>query len=163
MGPKCALPIDHKAGVIGIGSLIGFPFMPSWLCNVRRKATEDWLTALKRRTVGTDGTIKGSQSPWAAILFRHASQHQNFTCTSPLAALSANIDGLRTDLCLLVRAGVVVFESFLRSDGEGVQAFLGLRLVLVDHRVLPVDFRLALVVPRPAAVGASCKALAIVS
>ena len=61
--PKSALPIDRKAGVIGTGSVIGLPVMPSWLCNVRRKATEDWLTALKCQPVGTDGTIKGSPSP----------------------------------------------------------------------------------------------------
>ena len=79
--PKSALPIDRKAGVIGTGSVIGLPVMPSWLCNVRRKATEDWLTALKCQPVGTDGTIKGSPSP------RHASQHQNFIWTGPLAGL----------------------------------------------------------------------------
>ena len=86
--------------------------MPSWLCNVRRKATEDWLTALKCGPVRTDGTVKGSPSP------RHASKHQNFICTSPLAALGAHIDCLGTYLCLLVREGVVVLECSPRSDGE---------------------------------------------
>ena len=82
-GPKCALPIDRKAGVIGIGSVIDLPFMPSWLCNVRRKATEDWLTALKCQPVGTDGTIKGSPSPALA------SQHQNFISgTEPICFFS---------------------------------------------------------------------------
>ena len=85
---------------------------PSWLCNVRRRATEDWLTALKCQPVGIEGTIKGSPSP---VL---ATQHQNFIATSPVAALIANIDCLRTDLFLLVWEGVVLFECFLRSDGE---------------------------------------------
>ena len=94
---------DSYTIVIGTGSVIALPFMPSWLCNVRRKATEDWLTALKCQPVGTDGTIPGSPSP------RHASEHQNFISTSPLAALSANIDCLRTDLLLIVLEGVVPF------------------------------------------------------
>ena len=63
---------------------------------------------MKCRPIGTDGTIKGSPVSF------HAPQHQNFTSTSPLAALSANINYLRTDLCLLVREGIVVVEGFLR-------------------------------------------------
>ena len=92
--------------------------MQSWLCNVRRKATEDWLTAMKCRPVGTDVTIKSSPSPHLA------SQHQNFTCTSPLAAFRANIDCPRTDLFLLVHEGVVLFERFPRSDDEAFRHFL---------------------------------------
>ena len=85
--------------------------MPSWLCNVRRMATEDWLTAVQCRPVGTDGTIKGSPSPV------HASEHLFFTCTSPLAALSAHINCLPIDLCLRVRERVASFESVPGSDG----------------------------------------------
>ena len=48
-----------------------------------RKATEDWLTALKCQPVGTDGTIKGSPSPALA------SQHQNFISgTEPICFFS---------------------------------------------------------------------------
>ena len=75
------MPIDRKAVAIGIGSVIGLPVMPSWLCNVRRKALEDWLTAVKCQPVRTDGTIPGSPSP------RFVSQDQNFIFTSPVAAL----------------------------------------------------------------------------
>ena len=40
------MPIDLKASlIISIGSEIGLPLVPSWLCNVRRNAPEDWLTA----------------------------------------------------------------------------------------------------------------------
>ena len=72
---------DRQAIGIGTGSVIALPFMPSWLCNVRRKALEDWLTAVKCRPVRTDVTIPGSPSP------RFASQDQNFIFTSPVAAL----------------------------------------------------------------------------
>ena len=78
---------------------------PSWLCNVRRRATEDWLTALKCQPVGSPSPVL-------------ATQHQNFIATSPVAALIANIDCLRTDLFLLIWEGVVPFECFLRSDDE---------------------------------------------
>ena len=105
---KETMPIDLKASlIISIGSEIGLPLVPSWLCNVLRNATEDWLTALKCRPGGIEGTIKGSPSP---VL---ATQHQNFIATSPVAALIANIDCLRTDLFLLVWEGVVLFEWFL--------------------------------------------------
>ena len=113
---RTAVPLDLKARVVTIGFPVGFPFMPSCLCRVRRRATEDRLTAMKCLPVGTDVTIKGSPSPF------HVSQHQNFTFSSPLVALLANIDGLcarlRTDLFLLVRVGVVVSECTLRSDDD---------------------------------------------
>ena len=53
---------DSYTIVIGTGSVIALPFMPSWLCNVRRKALEDWLTAVKCLPVRTDVTIPGSPS-----------------------------------------------------------------------------------------------------
>ena len=110
-----------KAGVMGTGSVIGLPFMPSCLCNVRRKATEDLLTAPKCRLVDNDVTIPGSPSPWTVEVARAvqvASQHQNFTLSSPRAALSANIDCLVADLCLVVRVGVVPTECLVRSDDD---------------------------------------------
>ena len=101
------MPIDLKASlIISISSEIGLPLVPSWLCNVRRNATEDCLTALKCQPVGIDGTIKGSPSP---VL---ATQHQNFIATSPVAALIANIDCLRTDLFLLVWEVLVLLNAF---------------------------------------------------
>ena len=101
--PKKAMPLDIKASlIISIGSEIGLPLVPSWLCNVLRNATVDWLTAQKCRPVGTEATIKGSPSPVPAT------QHQNFIATSPVAALIANIDCLRTDLFVLIREGVVM-------------------------------------------------------
>ena len=106
------MPIGVKPGVSGIGIVIGFPTMPSWLWDIRRTATEDCLTAMKCRPIGTDGTIKGS--PVSA----RAPQHHNFTSTSPRAALSANINDLRTDLLLRVWLGAVIVEGFLSSDGE---------------------------------------------
>ena len=118
-GPKFALPFDRKAGAIGAGSEIGFPCMPSCLCNVRRQATEDWLTAVERRPVCSDGTVKGSPSA-SPLAVRHAPQHQNFTWTSPIAAFIANIDVLRIDLSPLVIERVVVFKCCFRSDGEGL-------------------------------------------
>ena len=47
-GPEFALPMCPKAARAGvmIGKVIGFPFMPSWLCDVRRMAAEDWLTEI---------------------------------------------------------------------------------------------------------------------
>ena len=75
------MPILRKAGVSGTGSVIGLPLMPSWLCTVRLKATEDWLTALKCHPVGTDGTIKGSANP------AHASELPLATALAAAAAV----------------------------------------------------------------------------
>ena len=74
----------------GIGNVIGFPLMPAWLCNLRRMPIEVCFTTLKYVTVGIDGSIIGSPCPV------HASQDQNFMCRRPLAALSANINCLRS-------------------------------------------------------------------
>ena len=56
-GPQLALPVAIQAVTIFIGSIIGFPYMPSWLCNVVLNATEDCLTALKCRPILVDITI----------------------------------------------------------------------------------------------------------
>ena len=106
------MPIYLRAIILGRGCVIGLPCMPSCVCNVRRKATEDRLPAVQCGPICRKVTVPGSPRPPVA------SQHQHLIFTSPLAPLTANIDGLGTDNFLIVREGGVVFECSARSDGE---------------------------------------------
>ena len=73
------LRVDRKAGIIGTGNVIGFLGMPSWLCNVRRKAMEDWLTA--RKTRRTDHVSLDRRRLYC--LFRYASSQALFALQLP--------------------------------------------------------------------------------
>ena len=121
--------------------------MPSCPCNVRVKATEDWLTARKPLLMRLlYGTIIGSPN---AIL---ASQHHHFIFFGVVAALIADINCLRIDLFLCVGIGVALFEGCLCSDDEVFghfflsifmlflhAPFLGLPLHALDHGEVFLD------------------------
>ena len=85
-GPQLAFPGAIQAVTIFLCSIIDFPYMPSWLCNVVINATENCLTALKCRAILVDVTIESRPNP-----IRVVTQDQLFIWTSPFAAITANI------------------------------------------------------------------------
>ena len=75
-------------------------------------------TGWRQLTVAPPTEVSRGSPIAIPLAVRHASQHQNFTWTSPIATFIADINVLRIDLLPLVMERVVAFKCIFRSDGE---------------------------------------------